>query len=111
MFNYNPTEVNKKNTRTWVRLNEDSRSKDHRDQFCKVYGGEFKKVGRYFNWQELPPETDERRIMVFEREGEIFEVKNVMEFCREHNLTKSALYEVVTGKRKQHKKFKFVTKK
>jgi hypothetical protein len=111
MFNYNPNEVNKKNTRTWVKLNEDSKSKANRDQFCKVYGGEFKQTGRYFQWEDLPQETEEKRIMVFEREGEIFEITNVMEFCREHNLTKSALYEVVTGKRKHHKKFKFVTKK
>jgi len=108
---FNPEQVNKKNTRTWVKMNEDSRSKSNRDQFCKIYGGEFKQIGRNFNWEELKTEKEEKRIMVFEREGEIFEVDNVMEFCREHNLTKSALYEVVTGKRKHHKKFKFVTKK
>lgn len=91
-------------------MNEDSHAKNNRNNFCKQYGGEFNKIGRYFKWEELEKEP-EKRIMIFEREGEIFEVSNVMEFCREHNLTKSALYEVISGKRKQHKKFKFITKK
>jgi len=91
-------------------MNEDSHAKNNRSNFCKQYGGEFNKIGRYFKWEELEKEP-EKRIMIFEREGEIFEVSNVMEFCREHNLTKSALYEVISGKRKQHKKFKFITKK
>ena len=102
--------VNKRNTRTWVKMNEDAQSKNNRNNFCKKYGGEFNKIGRYFQWEELQKEP-EKRIMVFEREGEVFEVTNVMEFCRDHNLTKSALYEVISGKRKQHKKFKFITKK
>jgi len=102
--------VNKRNTRTWVKMNDDAGSKKHRNIFCKQYGGEFNKIGRYFQWEEFEKEP-EKRITVFEREGEVFEVSNVMEFCREHNLTKSALYEVVSGKRKQHKKFKFIAKK
>ena len=107
---FNKENVNKRNTRTWVKMNEDSRSKNNRNSFCKQYGGEFNKIGKCFQWEELQKEP-EKRIMVFEREGEVFEVTNVMEFCRDHNLTKSALYEVVSGKRKQHKKFRFITKK
>ena len=102
--------VNQRNTRTWVKMNEDAASERNRNTFCKRYGGEFSKIGNYFQWEELQKEP-EKRIMVFEREGEVFEVTNVMEFCRDHNLTKSALYEVISGKRKQHKKFKFITKK
>ena len=102
--------VNKKNSKTWVKMNGDSRSEKNRNSFCKQYGGEFNKIGQYFQWEELQKEP-EKRVMVFEREGEVFEVTNVMEFCRDHDLTKSAIYEVISGKRKQHKKFKFVTKK
>ena len=107
---FNKENVNKRNTRTWIKMNEDANSKNNRNNFCKQYGGEFSKTDKYFSWDDLKKEP-EKRIMVFEREGEVFEVLNVMEFCREHNLTKSALYEVVSGKRKQHKKFKFITKK
>ena len=110
MSEYNPENVNRKNTRTWVKINEDSRSNLHRNNFCKRYGGEFIKIGKKFQWEELENEP-ERRIFVFEREGEVFEVENVLDFCRKQNLTKSALYEVVTGKRKHHKNFRFVTKK
>ena len=110
MFEYNPENINTRNTRTWIKVNEDSRAKFHRNNFCKHYGGEFKKNGRYFQWEELEKEP-EIRILVFQREGEVFEVENVLEFCRNHKLTKSALYEVVSGKRKHHKNFRFVTKK
>lgn len=110
MFNYNPNNVNKINTRTWVKVNQDSRSSSHRNNFCQSFGGQFNKIGKYFKWEELESEP-ERRIFIFECEGEVFEVENVLEFCRKHNLTKSALYEVITGKRKHHKKFRFVTKK
>tara|TARA_R100001460_G_scaffold48514_6_gene86522 strand:+ start:3257 stop:3589 length:333 start_codon:yes stop_codon:yes gene_type:complete len=110
MSDYNPKNVNKKNTRTWVKVNEDSRANFHRNNFCKTYGGEFHKTGRYFQWETLE-KIPERRILVFEREGEVFEIENVLEFCRDHNLTKSALYEVMSGKRKHHKNFRFVAKK
>lgn len=107
---YNKDDVNKKNTRTWVKVNEDSRAKINRDYFCKSFGGEFKQIGKNFQWEDIQQEP-EKRIMVFERNGEVFEVSNIMEFCREHKLTKSALYEVVSGKRKHHKNFKFIAKK
>jgi len=110
MSDYNPENVNKRNTRTWVKVNEDSHSNFHRNNFCKSYGGEFNKTGKYFQWEALE-KAPERRILIFEREGEVFEVENVLEFCRNHQLTKSALYEVVSGKRKHHKNFRFVTKK
>ena len=110
MSEYNPENVNQKNTRTWVKVNEDSRANFHRNNFCKSYGGEFHKTGKSFQWEELQKESG-RRIIVFERKGEVFEVENVLEFCRTHNLTKSALYEVVSGKRKHHKNFRFVIKK
>lgn len=107
---FNKSNVNRKNTRTWVKMNDDAGSKNHRNNFCKEYGGEFNKIGTHFKWEEFEKES-EKRIMVFEREGEVFEVSNVMEFCRDHNLTKSALYEVASGKRKHHKKFKFIAKR
>ena len=110
MSEYNPENVNKRNTRTWVKVNEDSRANLHRNNFCKRYGGEFNKTGRVFQWEEMEKEP-QRRILVFEREGEVFEVENVLDFCRNHKLTKSALYEVVSGKRKHHKNFRFVIKK
>ncbi|HAD22308.1 MAG TPA: hypothetical protein DCF87_09395 [Opitutae bacterium] len=109
-YPYKKENVNSVNTRTWVTLNDGCQSSAHRNQFCKQYGGEFIKNGAYFKWEELE-RVPERRILIFEREGEVFEVENVLEFCRNHQLTKSALYEVVSGKRKHHKNFRFVTKK
>jgi len=41
----------------------------------------------------------------------LVEVDNMMRFCREKSLNKSAIYEVISGKRNHHKNFRFVEKK
>lgn len=39
-------------------------------------------------------------------EGEVLEVRNLAPFCREHNLTRSAMCLVAQGKANHHKKYK-----
>ena len=45
-------EVNKKYTRTWEKLNNDSKQKKWRRIFLEHFGGEFIKHGRYVEWKE-----------------------------------------------------------
>lgn len=106
---YGPRDVNRKNSRCWVKINEDARKERHRTEFLNEFGGEFIDAGRrgYVFWQEI--QGREKRAFIFlDPEGNEIEVSNVEKFCRDHDLTKSAVYEVISGKRKHHKKYTFI---
>jgi len=110
---YGPQDINRTNSRMWVRINEDSRKMKHRHNFLKEFGGEFIDTHRkgYVSWKEIQ-NIKEKRIFVFKSPNdELMEVMNVEKFCRDNNLTKSALYEVIAGNRKHHKKFEFIESK
>jgi len=101
-------EVNKKNSNTWTRINDDSKKKQWRKKFIEKFGGSFKQVSRlYVEWQEDTPKTEEkpkeRIISLINPQGEVVEIQNFTKYCRENDLSRSALYEVMRGSRKQHK--------
>jgi hypothetical protein len=118
-------DVNRKYTFTWVKCNDDARSIYFRNLFIKRFGGEFSKKGRCWEWmpsQEQviflepsivePPAVqiqEPSKTWIFKDiDGNLIKTKNVQEFCKQHKLTRSSLYEVITGKRKHHKGFSFV---
>lgn len=110
---YGPQDVNRTNSRCWVRMNEDSRKVKHRQNFIDEFGGEFIDTHRsgYVIWREVQ-NIKEKRVFVFRSpDNELMDILNVEKFCRDNNLTKSAVYEVISGKRKHHKKFEFVESK
>jgi hypothetical protein len=99
--------INVKNTKPWVKANETSNSNKYRDAFVQRYGGLFKKKNNSWMWFE---HTDEQiqpsKLWMFTRnDGVSFMVENFMEFCRVNSLSKSAMYELMAGKRKSHKGF------
>jgi hypothetical protein len=124
--------VNRKNTRIWVRMNEDSRSSYFRDKFVKEHGGQFVKDGRYWKWIELdfeqmikehfeqlmknfempaPVVTKERgKAYVFKKNNEEVHIQNLLEYCMDNNLMRSAMYDLMNGKRKSYKGYKFLRK-
>ena len=102
-------EVNKKYSYTWVKMNDDAASKMFRDQFISQFGGEFE--GEL--WKEsvkepkAKPEVKEtRKILVINPDGEVDIVENFTKYCRERELSRSAMYEVMKGLRKQHKGYR-----
>ena len=54
MITLKKEDINKVNTKTWVRINEDSRKELYKKQFIDTYGGEFVYNGRSFVWKEGP---------------------------------------------------------
>jgi hypothetical protein len=110
MIPFKKEDINKKYTPTWVYCNDNSRSKRFRDLFIKQFGGEFIKETRHtFIWRELQKEEKPRRKFVFEdANGIVFVVENMYEFCKKNDLKRPALYEVISGKRKSHKGYKFI---
>lgn len=119
-------DVNRRNSFTWVKCNDDAKSGFFRQQFINKFGGEFIKVGRTWEWTPSqdqiiqleasisePPVSNEpqepSKTWIFKNiDGDIVKTKNIQEFCKDNALTRSSLYEVMSGKRKQHKGFSFV---
>jgi len=102
-------DVNRKYSQTWVKCNDDAQSKYFRNKFIAQFGGEFINEKRYYVWREIKP-VNVRRKFVFEGpDGTIHFVDNVYDFCKKNDLNRSPMYEMISGKRKQYKKFKFVT--
>jgi hypothetical protein len=99
--------INVKNTKMWVKANESSNSNKFRDAFVQRYGGIFKKQGSSWVWSEhFEEKIQPSRAWLFTRnDGVSFMVENFMEFCRINSLSKSAMYELMAGKRKSHKGF------
>ena len=102
-------DVNKKNTYTWEKMNNDGRKSFWRNKFISKYGGKFE--GKL--WKETitkpepKPEVKEtRKISVINPDGEVDIVENFTKYCRERELSRSAMYEVMKGLRKQHKGYR-----
>ena len=102
-------DVNKINTFTWTKMNDDARKKSWRQQFVSQFGGYFE--GEL--WKETitkpepKPEVKEtRKILVINPDGEVDTVENFTKYCRERELSRSAMYEVMKGLRKQHKGYR-----
>ena len=105
-------EVNQKHSYTWTKINDDGMCKYWKDQFLKEFGGEFVPEGKFLLWKrekEIVKPT-KRKIFVINSDGEEVEVENFAKYCRDNDLSKSAMYETMSGKRSQHKGFKAVRK-
>jgi len=101
------SEVNIPNSRTWVACNDDSKSKYYKGAFLEKYGGEFIKSGRYVKWQKIQPPAEiyvpRRLLAIVDPTGKVIGIDHMTNYCIEHKLSKSALYEVLRGTRKQYK--------
>jgi len=100
--------VNKRNSRTWVKMNDDSRASTNRDNFVSEHGGKFVKNGRFWEWQNIHSSVNEDLKPLYEfkdENGVTYLVSNLMKFCRQNELNKSAIYKVMNGERKHHKGF------
>tara|TARA_R100000458_G_C8051316_1_gene98325 strand:- start:45 stop:398 length:354 start_codon:yes stop_codon:yes gene_type:complete len=104
-------DVNKVNTVTWVKCNDDAKSDRWRNMFVDIYGGEFEKNGLYWNWKQgivpkIPKKEPNRRFKVTTPDNQTIYVENVNNFCKKNKLNKSAFYAVVKGQRSHHKGYK-----
>jgi hypothetical protein len=102
-------DVNKKNTYTWEKVNNDSRKTVWRREFVSKYGGKFE--GELWKETITKPESksevkETRKILVINPDGNVDEVENFTKYCRERELSRSAMYEVMKGLRKQHKGYR-----
>jgi hypothetical protein len=110
MIPMNKNDINRKYSPTWVYCNDNSRSNYFRSKFVEKYGGKFvKENSNYYSWEENK-KLDVRRKFIFEdRNGIVFVVENMYDFCKRNDLKRPAMYEMIAGKRKSHKGFKFIS--
>lgn len=100
--------INRQNTKTWVLCNDNSKSQLYRNKFLEEHGGEFTKKGRYWEWQTIHTTSNEHLKPLYEfkdKVGVTYLVDNLMKFCRQNELNKSAIYKVMNGERLHHKGF------
>tara|TARA_Y100000004_G_scaffold157289_1_gene182861 strand:+ start:947 stop:1309 length:363 start_codon:yes stop_codon:yes gene_type:complete len=111
-FIYLKNDVNKINTPTWIKMNDDSFSKGHRKKFLDIYSGTFERTNRGYVWKqdvqdiELKPEKTTPKYIATHPNGIEEEVESITEFCREYDLNKTALYAILRGERRTHKGIK-----
>ena len=106
--------INQRNTREWVRCNEDSYAAQWRKTFIEQNGGEFINNGRSWEWKEITEVKEEKNeganqkplYIITQPDGGNVTIDNLSKFCRENNLNKSTMYLVMNGKRNHHKHFK-----
>lgn len=100
-------DINKPNSSTWTACNNDSKYKIYRKEFLAAFGGEFIQNGRYVKWQTIqktqPVYVPKRLLYFIDPNKRLVGIDNVMEYCVTHKLSKSAMYDVLKGKRKSHK--------
>jgi hypothetical protein len=109
----NLNNVNKPNTREWALFNGNSKQVKNRSAFISKYGGEFKKSAKGWEWtnnvkREIKFVTPKkpRTIYIFtDKEGIKYITDNFEGFCRDRNINSSAMYDVISGKRKSFKGF------
>jgi hypothetical protein len=95
--------VNKKNTKLWFMMNENSRAALHRDQFVKENGGMFynNDKGEWLWRTEFSLKNG--YWLMRQDTGEKVFFENMSEFCRKHDLSIVKICEIMNGKRKSYK--------
>ena len=102
-----------RNTREWALFNGNSKSELNRSKFIEKYGGEFKKIRAEWVWESRVKKTIEfahtkkkRTIYIFtDKDGIKYITDNFEGFCRDRKINSSAMYDVISGKRKSFKGF------
>ena len=109
----NLNNVNRKNTREWALFNGNARGDQNRKKLIEKHGGEFKWTGTQWLWESRVKKTiqfshtkKKRTIYIFtDKDGIKYITDNFAGFCRERKINESAMYDVISGKRKTFKGF------
>jgi len=94
--------VNKRGSRLWIQMNDNSKSEKYRQRFIETNGGFFIQDGRYWVWKT--PETEKNGYWLKRVDtGEKTFFENMTEFGKLHGLTPVKICELLNGKRKTYK--------
>ena len=104
--------VNRQNTKEWCFFNENSRAKINRQKLVDKHGGSWERKGRYWHWNshthiimQFAPQKPRTTYIFTDKDGIVYITDNFEKFCRDRSINSSAMYDVISGKRKTFKGF------
>lgn len=95
-------EVNRRNSKLWSMMNDNSKAAKHRALFIQQHGGFFTQEGRYWVWTNPVKEQNGNWLKRVDTGEKVF-FESLTEFGKLHGLTPVKICEVLNGKRKTHK--------
>jgi hypothetical protein len=95
-------EVNRKGSKLWVSMNDNSRALSCRQHFVKEYGGFFKKERNMWVWISPAKQQNGYWLKNIHTEEKVF-FTSMTEFGNQHGLTPVKICELLNGKRKTYK--------
>lgn len=95
-------EVNRRGSRIWTMMNDNSRSPILRQNFINKHGGSFYREGRYWKWRSPVTEKNGYWLKKVDTGEKVF-FENMTEFGKKHGLTPVKICELMNGKRKTYK--------
>lgn len=95
-------EVNRRGSKTWIMMNDNSKASFHRQKFISNHGGFFEKKGRYYHWNSPIVEKNGYWLQNIHTNEKTF-FTSMTEFGKQHGLTPVKICELLNGKRKTYK--------
>jgi len=95
-------EVNRRGSRYWIRMNDNSKAAAHRQQFIEEHKGFFERNGRYWVWRSPVEEKNGYWLKRVDTEEKTF-FSNMKEFGEKNGLSSVKICELLNGKRKTYK--------
>lgn len=94
--------VNKKGSKLWIQMNDNSKAAKRREAFVRENGGFFLQDGRYWIWKSPIDEKNGYWLKKVDT-GEKTFFSNMTEFAKEQGMTSVKICELLNGKRKSYK--------
>ena len=95
-------EVNRRGSRYWIRMNDNSRAAANRQHFIEEHGGFFERNGRYWVWRSPVEEKNGYWLKRVDTEEKTF-FSSMKEFGEKNGLSAVKICELLNGKRKTYK--------
>jgi hypothetical protein len=95
-------DVNRRGSKLWTRMNDNSKAVSARAAFVAEYGGFFKKEGRYWVWVSQVDVNNGYWLKRVDTDEKVF-FTSMTEFGEKNGLTPVKICELLNGKRKTYK--------
>ena len=94
--------VNKRGTKLWTQMNDNSKSERNRHRFVEEHGGCFFREGRYWVWKNEVKMQNGYWLKRVDTEEKVF-FSSMTQFGMQNGLTPVKICELLNGKRKTYK--------
>lgn len=95
-------EVNRRGSKYWIMMNDNSKARFYREMHVQKYGGFFERQGKFFVWRSPIEEKNGYWLRNINTNEKTF-FNNMTEFGSKHGLTPVKICELLNGKRKTYK--------